>query len=270
MILPNTLDLFRSSLPNSIIDDTDESIISSTSFNELFKNTQSIFDLDRIERANTQSLNISGTNSSNRSVTKNKDMFKTSFLEKKRGRIGKGKKKKEVHDSKAFDNILRKIQTHFLNFIVSFLNDCILAFSINKKYSFKKFDYELKKDITSENLKMLKRFTIGDILNYFDISNKYKKFNRSINKENMKHLIKFNANFKKIFAINYLELFNYYYNNGLPLKEVFIQGKTILLSKKTKSFYYLVEEKKNKNCKEFIIVYAKMAYIDDMNFNESF
>ena len=48
MILPNPLDLYRISLPNSIIDDTDESIISSTSFNELFKNTQSIFDLDRI------------------------------------------------------------------------------------------------------------------------------------------------------------------------------------------------------------------------------
>ena len=48
--------------------------------------------------------------------------------------------------------------------------------------------------------------------------------------------------------MNYLELFNYYYNNQKSLNVICFEGKEIKLSKKTKSFYYLLEKyKKDEN-----------------------
>ena len=50
-----------------------------------------------------------------------------------------------------------------------------------------------------------------------------------------------------------------------PLKEVFINGKTIILSEKTKSFYYLLQ--KYKGSREDIIRVTRMCYFDEKNFN---
>ena len=103
-------------------------------------------------------------------------------------------------------------------------------------------------------------------MNCIKISKKYKICNENWNEENKDALIKLNKKFKDIFDINYLELFHYYYNNEQPLEEVFISGKTIIVYK-AKSFYYLLE--KNKDSKDFLIAYAKMAYIGDINSTES-
>ena len=46
----------------------------------------------------------------------------------------------------------------------------------------------------------------------------------------------------KLFEMNYLELFKYYYNNGKPLNKIVFENKGIILSSKTKSFYYLLEK----------------------------
>ena len=51
---------------------------------------------------------------------KNKPVF-ISVLKNKRGRKPKKISRKETHDANTFDNILRKIQTHFLSFMISFL-----------------------------------------------------------------------------------------------------------------------------------------------------
>ena len=98
------------------------------------------------------------------------------------------------------------------------------------------------------------------------ISKKYKICNENWNEENKDAMIKLNKKFKDIFDINYLELFHYYYNNEKPLEEVCIFGQTIILYK-AKSFYYLLE--KNQDSKEFLTIYAKMAYLNDNNSTES-
>ena len=267
MILPNTLKLFCISTSLSEINDLEESIISSTPLNEKFNDTKALFESEISERANTQSLNNLRADSSNKKENKNKVKFMVNLLKKKKGRKGNEDAKREIHDSKTYDNIIRKIQTHFLNFIISFLDDCIRAFSLNdKEYSFKKFDYKEKSDVLSENFNLLKNLSIGDILNSMKVSKKYKICNENWNEENKNNLIKLNEKFKDIFDINYLELFHYYYNNEQPLEKVCISEKTIILYK-AKSFYYLLE--KNKDSKDFLIAYAKMAYLNDNNSTES-
>lgn len=99
------------------------------------------------------------------------------------------------------------------------------------------------------------------------VFDKCKNSSKEANKENMKYFIKFNAKFKKIFSIKYLELFHHYYNDEQPLNELMIFGKKIILSSDTKSFYYLLD--KNKDLREYIVNYAKMAFLNGNNSQES-
>ena len=73
-------------------------------------------------------------------------IFKVNTLKKKRGRKPKNpNKKKKIHSASSQDNSRRKINSHFLNFIIFVLNNIAFSFLNNKKPIFKKFDYEQKK-----------------------------------------------------------------------------------------------------------------------------
>ena len=63
-----------------------------------------------------------------------------------------------------------------------------------------------------------------------------------------------------LFEMNYLKLFDYYYNKEEPLNKIHFENKEILLSSKTKSFYYLLE--KNQDLKQEIIDTAKLVYFN--------
>lgn len=58
--------------------------------------------------------------------------------------------------------------------------------------------------------------------------------------------------------MKYLKLFNIYYNKENPLKEYIFEGKRIILSGLTKSFYYLL--KKNENLKSKLEETATSVY----------
>ena len=94
------------------------------------------------------------------------------------------------------------------------------------------------------------------------ISKKYKKCERNINQKNLEKLIEYDW-FKNFFEIKFLDLFSYYYNNEQPLEQVFIDGKTIFLSEKTKSFYHLLQ--KYEESRNDIIRVTKMFYFDEKN-----
>ena len=72
---------------------------------------------------------------------KKKPIFKT---EKKRGRKIKKESKKQVHNALDNDNIKIKIQIHFLNFVVSFINDCLRTFFPDYKKILLDFNYGKK------------------------------------------------------------------------------------------------------------------------------
>ena len=77
-----------------------------------------------------------------------KNLFCVDKLRKKRGRqtIGTSEKNKKTHGRCDFDNLERKIQVHFLNFLIGFCNDAlkIQFVSTSDKFSFKKINYEDK------------------------------------------------------------------------------------------------------------------------------
>ena len=147
-------------------------------------------------------------------------------LKNKRGRKNKlktTKKSRKTHSNKSFDNLLRKIQVHFLTFLIGFVND-ILKKDLNysHKFSFKQIKTEIKNNVKYENVSKLKEMTVGDILQK-DISKKYKRYNKCYNREIFEKIQRKSNWFDELFKMKYLELFNYYYNEGFPKKIFYIK-----------------------------------------------
>ena len=155
-------------------------------------------------------------------------------IKKKRGR---GKANSDIsdktHDKFAPDNLLRKIQVHYLTFIISFLNQILLLFKYHKK--FLKLDYEFKKNVNKKNVQELKEKKIIDI-----VCNKISKKYRNVEYSNSSicEQIKDNEVLNKILSENYLSLFKkIYYKSSriINLKEYGLD-QNIVLSKEVKMF----------------------------------
>ena len=186
-------------------------------------------------------------------------IFRTGLPKMKRGRKFENNSKKETHDSKSYDNILIKIQVHYMNFIISFINDCIRAFNKSKKLFFKKFNTDIKKKISKMSFDSIKNSTINEILSNIKISRKYKKFDPYYNKVNLNILLKDDW-FKKLFGMKFLDLFRYYYNDKEPFTEILLFDKIITLSKDTKPFFKLIE--RNKEISQRIIEITEIDYLN--------
>ena len=160
---------------------------------------------------------------------------------KKRGRAKKKylNKNDNVHDKNSSDNIFRKIQVHYMSFIVLFLNEILQNLNIDKR--FYKIDYEFKNNVNKKFVKELKRKTIGDIIST-KISTKYRKLNVKINQVICDE-IKENEVMKKILSQNYLNFFKkiYYQSNKyINLKEYGL-NKDIILSENVKMYKDLLK-----------------------------
>ena len=200
------------------------------------------------------------TSESEKRVNNKNITFKTEkgLLKKKRGRKTTRGNKKEIHTCLNFDNIISKVQIHFLSFLISFLNECILNFSSDKKVKFLNFAHFLKSNSTNKHINQIKNYTIKKLLEEWEISDKYKNKKKDNNKSILKKLVNDNPIFEKIFQKKYLEFFLLYFNNEEPLDELIINGNVIRLSGKTKSFYALLA--KNENSKEYMLKYTKEVY----------
>lgn len=162
-------------------------------------------------------------------------------IRKRRGRKPKNKSlNKKFHDKNDFDNILRKIQVHFLSFIIAFCNDLIAAFlPNNKELKFKNLDYKLKKTVKHSYVENLKTKKIGEILQ-FNVSSKIKKFNNSINQQIYQKVCELSPILNNFFNMSFVEFFNQYYYKSKP--SFYVEGKIINLSERTKSFADLIEK----------------------------
>ena len=195
-----------------------------------------------------------------------KNLFCVDKLRKKRGRqtIGTSEKNKKTHGRCDFDNLERKIQVHFLNFLIGFCNDAlkIQFVSTSDKFSFKKINYEDKTTINYKQTSLLKNLKIKDILN-FKISEKYSRSNQNANKDLLIRVSGTSIWLDKIFEMEYLKLFNFYYNECEPLDKLFIENKYIYLSPKTKSFICLLED--NTDLTNELISTVKNIYFNGNN-----
>ena len=183
---------------------------------------------------------------------------RNNFLVRKKtsGRTRKKKSEKVPHGNKSFDNIERKIQVHFLNFVISFSNDALRYYFKNSSFSFKKINQKEKIKVNFNNVSKLKKSKIKDLLNS-EISVKFKNFDKNENKKLLSQLKE--TWLDKLFDMNYLDLFKYYYNNKESrLEAIIFEKKKIPLTEGTKSFYELLED--NKEIKENIVEVAKIIY----------
>ena len=182
--------------------------------------------------------------SSNLFIVRDATNDTTLLKNKKRGRYTNLKEKEKNHDKFSSDNILRKIQVHFISFIVFFLNDILKSFGIREK--FLKLDYKFKKDVNKKKVAELKKKNIGEIVSN-KISTKY-KMDENTN-SNLYEYLKTNEVLAKIFDINYMTLFKMYYMKKEKNADLRIFGieKEISLSKKTETFHEFLEEEKSKS-----------------------
>ena len=186
--------------------------------------------------------------------TDHKKYFKTT-KKTKRGRKSKSKKKgekKKIHSKKDLDNLLTKIQAHFLNFLINLSNDALkTAFGEDTSYNFKKLPYETKKKVQNEYFHWIKNnTTIKDILQ-MKISEKFKTFDKDANYKTLKEIYLLNkAGFSggklnwlvKFFNMTYIDAFKLYCKDiEAPLVKIEFENQVIKLTK-TESIYYLLKK----------------------------
>ena len=152
-------------------------------------------------------------------------------------------KNRRIHDCHSSDNILRKIQIHYLNYIISFTNDLVKTFSNHNYLQFKRLNYKIKSEINYESVKRLKEMKIRDILK-LPISSKYFTYDiRYINKRIFEKVSNLYPFLNDYFNMTYLEVFNKFYIKFD--KVINFEGKEIYLSESTKTFSDLLEKNKN-------------------------
>ena len=183
------------------------------------------------------------------------------FGRKKRGRPATNNTKRKPHTKNTEDNVITKIKTHYMKFIINFINDCIN--SKNKKKLFKHFNHKDKSSPTRMHIKELQDSSISDLLMNIQFSTKYKKNkkNAEFNRKLVEKLSKDNTFFTRLFKMEYLELFDYYYNGNKPTKNIVIDDQTIKLSESTTTFFDLIQKNKvDKEHKERILEVAEKIF----------
>ena len=172
----------------------------------------------------------------------------------KRGRKKEeGKPIRKKHSSMDDDNVLTKIQVHFFTYLINITNDIIKS-GFGKNDDFQQIKYDDKKNIKLDNIKKLKNSKIKDILQ-MKISSKCRKYDENYNKNNYIKILETISNDTSLnwitdfFHMNYLDLFEKYYNNDNSFF-----GKEINISKETKSFNDLLKKNddKMKDCLNII------------------
>ena len=142
----------------------------------------------------------------------NEDLYfvKNFVLNDKKNKKKKMKRKKE-HDKFEKDNVMRKINIHFISFIVKFVNYNIKKLLSNKHPLFTNLSYDFKKNINNNTFKELKSKTIGEILKN-EGSSKNKR-NMLYQKDENEKLYNFlhESVLRDLLDINYIQFFRQVY-----------------------------------------------------------
>ena len=179
----------------------------------IFLDKFSPFDLDFEEEENTEDLYfikkfLVSDKKNEISIStdeKSQNHKEIHFPEKK-----KTKRKKE-HDKFEKDNVMRKINIHFISFIVKFVNYNIKKLLSNKHPLFANLSYDFKKNINNNTFKELKSKTIGEVLKN-EGSNKNKRNMNYQKDENEKLFNSLHESvLKDLLDINYIQFFRQVY-----------------------------------------------------------
>lgn len=207
---------------------------------------------------NSNSNNIQHVLSSNI-----KKKFKI-YLRKKRGRketkLIVDQKNVKVHNKLYDDNIIRKCQVGYINFIIDFMN--ILCNKFNLNLSFVPIDYTFKKNVKKNNINTLVSQTIEKII-INNISPKFTSKKKNINIENCEIIKRMGiTDLINILNKRYLFFFDKIYYKSLRkfnLKQFYLSDVEIELPDSVKLYKDVL--KKNKNDNDFNEYEKKMDEI---------
>ncbi len=147
----------------------------------------------------------------------------------------------KIHDKYFEDNILRKIQVHYINFIKFYINEILSILGFNVE--FYDINYNIKKTTNKNNISLLKSLPISYILCQ-NISRKFRKLfkqNKNINKTIFNKVIN-NDIIKDIVFQKYERLFKDVYLKNK--KCININGQNIFLQT-VKTFEDLLKKDKD-------------------------
>lgn len=183
------------------------------------------------------------------------------YCKKKRGRKSYRDVTYKQHDKYSVDNIIRKIQVGYINFIIGFANEVLKKIG-RKDLSFIPMGYNDKKNIDKKNRNILNSKTIREIICDNNISTKYKT---DINKKIFEQIEKENENIlQNILNKNFLFLFDkIYYKKikSINMKEFGFDDMEIDLRNIKLFGDLLSKEKDDNNIKERMHYYAKMYFL---------
>ena len=180
-------------------------------------------------------------------------------LKRKRKRPPKTGEK--VHTKESSDNILRKIQVHFLSFVVSFMN--VLLKKSEYPYEFIGIDYNIKKVISKKSFLSFKEKDIGEIL-CLKASPKFRTKNEE-NNSIIYEKVKENKDVNYFLSKNFMKLFkDVYLKNKRSINE---NGIVFDLPEKVETFDDFLNKQKRKydDIKEYeqkINDVIKRSYLD--------
>jgi len=221
---------------------------------DYFNHFQNIYNMDYDLFSSSSSIN-SGLNK----IKNPKIFFKVNTLSSKDNKGNENEKRliskrgrkqtkfsQKIHSASDDDNIIRKIQVHFLSFLTNYVNDIIRVFiEDNNLPLFKNIDYKIKKNVKYKNVQELKSKTIGEIIQ-LRVSPKMKNHDDSVNKNIYNKVCSLSPFMYFYLQRSYLSLFKeYFYNKN---KVFTVNGKIIPLSIKTRCFTDLIN--KNYSYKE--------------------
>lgn len=217
--------------------------------NSVFYNSNESINFKKISNfvENNMNNNITNSSSFKNPIESNnllKPLFETSLDKNKdstkRGRKSDENRNTKKHSATDVDNLTRKIQVHYLSFIINFINDLIKSMiNIKNPPLFKFLAYEIKKNVNSKYVYELKSKNISDILQ-LKVSPKMKIHDESANKKIFQKVIDICPFLNDFFQQNYLKFFKDYYCRNNKIFEV--NGKTIHISSRTKSFIDLIKK----------------------------
>jgi hypothetical protein len=131
-------------------------------------------------------------------ISRKRKLFKTTSRGRK-SEIGQAK----IHKKAAKDNILRKVNVCFLNFVIELANIIVTYFGFKGKFI--DLEQNFKTNITKKLLKKLKSFTFEQLLSQKNSKKKNRKHSSNENEIFCKEVIK-NENIKEIFSEKYMTI----------------------------------------------------------------
>lgn len=140
------------------------------------------------------------------------------------GRKRKNITERKIHDKYFEDNILRKINVHFLNFLILFVNEILLKCNINEK--FYGINGKYKKIINKKNFNSIKNETIDQFL----IKENNQKYKDKYQNKELFNRIKDKKIFNNIISKKYIEIFKGFYYTNEKKNKIIYEGLELNLT----------------------------------------